>query len=74
MMAPILEELKTEYAGKANVLFVHVRQEQILAARFGIQSIPVQVFFDKGGQEVFRHTGFFPKEEILKQLRSIGVE
>lgn len=73
MMAPILEELKKEYAGRANILFVHVNQEQILAARFGIQSIPVQVFFDKNGQEVFRHTGFFPKEEILKQLRSMGL-
>ena len=29
--------------GKANVLFVHVREEQILASRYGIQSIPVQV-------------------------------
>lgn len=73
MMTPILEELKKEYAGKANILFVHVNQEQILAARFGIQSIPVQVFFDKNGQEVFRHIGFFPKEEILKQLQSMGL-
>jgi thiol-disulfide isomerase/thioredoxin len=74
MMASILEELKTEYAGKANVLFVHVRQEQILATRFGIQSIPVQVFFDATGKEVNRHVGFYPKDEILKQLRSLGVE
>jgi len=74
MMAPIIEELKTEYTGKVNILFVHVRKEQVLAARFGIQSIPVQVFFDKTGQEVFRHVGFFPKDEILKQLRVMGVE
>ncbi len=73
MMSPILEELVKEYAGKANILFVHVRQEQILAARFGIQSIPVQVFFDKNGQEVFRHTGFFPKEEIENQLKNLGL-
>jgi len=74
MMTPILEELKKEYAGKVNILFVHVNKEQVLAARFGVQSIPVQVFFDKTGQEVFRHVGFFPKDEILKQLRSMGVE
>jgi thiol-disulfide isomerase/thioredoxin len=73
MMTPILEELKKEYAGRANILFVHVRQEEILASRFGIQSIPVQVFFDKNGQEVFRHTGFFPKDEIVKQLKSMGL-
>ncbi|MDI6738931.1 MAG: thioredoxin family protein [Candidatus Edwardsbacteria bacterium] len=74
MMAPILEELKTEYAGKANILFVQVNLEQLLAARFGIQSIPVQVFFDRTGQEISRHVGFFPKDEILKQLRAMGVE
>lgn len=64
MMTPILAELEKQYAGKINVLFVPVREEQILGARFGIQSIPVQVFFDKAGNEVFRHTGFFSKADI----------
>ncbi len=74
MMAPILKDLEKKYAGKANVLFVQVRQEQILGARYGIRSIPVQVFFDKDGQEVFRHTGFYPQEEIEKRLTSLGVK
>jgi len=74
MMAPILETLKKKYEGKANVLFVHVRDEQVLAARYGIQSIPVQVFFDKDGKEVSRHVGFFPQDEIEKQLAEMGVK
>ncbi|MDD4559110.1 MAG: thioredoxin family protein [bacterium] len=74
MMTPILESVKTEYAGKLNVLFVHVRKEQILAARYGIESIPVQVFFDKDGKEIFRHTGFFPREQIVSKLAEIGVK
>jgi thioredoxin 1 len=74
MMAPILVTLSKKYEGKANVLFVHVRDEQILAARYGIQSIPVQVFFDKDGREVFRHVGFFPPEEIEKKLAEMGVK
>lgn len=74
MMTPILALLKEKYAGRLNVLFVHVREEQILAARYGVQSIPVQVFFDKDGKEVFRHTGFFPQDEIEKKLSEIGVE
>jgi len=68
MMTPVLESLTKEYEGKMNVLFVHVRKEQILAARYGVQSIPVQVFFDKDGKEVFRHVGFFPKEQIVSKL------
>jgi len=74
MMAPILEMLKKKHEGKANILFVHVREEQILAARHGIQSIPVQVFFDKDGKETFRHVGFFPQDEIEKKLAEMGVK
>lgn len=74
MMTPVLASLKAKYEGKVNVLFVHVRKEQILAARYGIESIPVQVFFDKDGKEVFRHTGFFPQDEIEKKLSSMGVQ
>lgn len=74
MMAPILETLKTKYAGKADILFVHVQQEQFLATRFGISSIPVQVFFDKAGKGTFRHTGFFSQEDIEKKLAELGAE
>ena len=74
MMAPILKDLEKKYAGKVNVLFVHVRQEQILAARYGIRSIPVQIFFDKDGKEVFRHAGFYPQGEIEKKLAGMGIQ
>jgi len=74
MMAPILETVRKKYEGRVNILFVHVNEEQILAARYGIRSIPVQVFFDKDGKEVFRHTGFLPQEEIEKKLAEMGVE
>jgi len=72
-----LYEMKAEAiqaAGHPNVLFVHVREEQVLAARYGVQSIPVQVFFDKDGREVFRHVGFFPQEELEKKLAEMGVK
>lgn len=73
-LAPILEAMKTKYEGKANVLFVSVREQQILASRYGIQSIPVQVFFDKDGNETFRHTGFWPQEELEKKLAELGAK
>jgi thiol-disulfide isomerase/thioredoxin len=73
MMTPILAGLKKKFSGKLNVLFVHVGQEQILGARFGIQVIPVQVFFNQNGLEVFRHTGFFPQAEVEKKLSQIGM-
>ncbi len=73
MLAPILDTLKEKYAGKLNVLFVHVGQEQILASRYGVQSIPTQFFYNKDGKEVFRHTGFWPQAEIEKKLAEMGV-
>jgi len=73
MMTPILAALKKKYAGRLNVVFVHVREEEILAARYGVRTIPVQVFFDRQGKEVFRHEGFFPQEEIERKLVEMGI-
>jgi thiol-disulfide isomerase/thioredoxin len=74
MMTPILQTLRRTYEGKLNVVFVHVREHPILASRYGIQSIPVQVFYDAQGREVFRHEGFFPQDEIEKKLKEMGVQ
>jgi thiol-disulfide isomerase/thioredoxin len=73
MMQPILDDLRKNYPDRLNVVFVHVGEEQILAARYGIRSIPVQVFFDARGKEVFRHVGFFAQNEVNKQLSQMGV-
>lgn len=74
MMQPILEKLKKKYPDTLNVIFVHVGENQLMGARFGIRSIPVQAFFDKDGQEVFRHTGFFAEKDVLEQLAKMGVK
>ena len=74
MMTPILKTLRKKLKGRANILFVHVGEEQILAARYGVRSIPVQVFFGKDGKEVARHTGFFPQDRIEKRLAQMGVK
>ena len=74
MMTPLLEELRLEYADRCNILFLPVGEQQILAARYNIQSIPVQVFFDKDGKEFFRHIGFFAKEQMVAKLTEMGVK
>jgi thiol-disulfide isomerase/thioredoxin len=74
MMQPILAKLKDKYANQLNVVFLHVGEEQILATRYGISAIPVQAFFDKNGVEVFRHVGFYPLDEVEKQLAPMGVK
>ena len=74
MMAPILQTLAETYAGRCNVLVVPVREKQVLGARYGVQSIPVQIFFDGAGQEVYRHVGFFAQEQLEAKLAEMGVQ
>jgi len=73
MMQPILDKLEKKFSDTLNIVFLHVRENQVLAGRYGIQSIPVQAFYDADGQEVFRHTGFYPEEEVMTQLKKMGV-
>lgn len=74
MMQPILEKIKKKFPERLNIVFAHVGENPMLGARFGIRVIPVQVFFDAKGKEVFRHQGFYPEAEILAQLKKMGVE
>jgi len=74
MMQPILDELRKEYPGKLQVDFVDVWKEPAASQQYGISAIPTQIIFDANGKEVFRHIGFFPKEEILAQLSQLGVQ
>jgi len=74
MMAPILEKLEKEYAGRAAVVFLDVWEDSKPAHRFSIRGIPTQIFFDKEGREVFRHLGFLSEEEIVRRLKDMGVK
>lgn len=74
MMAPILEELKLEYAGRAEVHFVDVRYDRPAIDRFAVRGIPTQIFFDAEGREVYRHLGFMDKEGLVQILARLGVK
>ncbi|WP_242346632.1 thioredoxin family protein [Anaeromyxobacter terrae] len=72
-MAPLLEELRAEYAGRLEVQFIDVWKDPDAAKPFGIDMIPTQIFFSADGRELARHVGFMSKEEILAQWRAAGV-
>lgn len=73
MMAPILEELEQEYAGKLEVEFIDVWKNSDASEPYGIETIPTQIFYAADGTELFRHTGFFGKEDILNKWKELGV-
>ncbi len=74
MMAPILDEMKETFAGELTVEFIDVRTDKAAAKQYGIQVIPTQIFFDASGNEVFRHQGFYSREDMLAKWKELGVE
>lgn len=72
MMKPILDELTVEYKGKLDVIFYDVWKNQSYAEKYNVEIIPTQIFFDADGKELFRHQGFFSKEEILAKWKELG--
>ena len=71
-MQPILEKLKAEYGGKVTVQVVDVYEHQDWAQKYRIYLIPTQIFLDPQGKELFRHEGFFSREEILGKFKEFG--
>lgn len=74
MMAPILEELAKEYKGKLKVEFIDVWENPGAGEKYGIRVIPTQIFFDRNGEEFFRHEGFYSKEDILRKFKDQGID
>ncbi len=73
-MAPILEELKVSLAGKIAVEFIDVWENEDAGKKYGIETIPTQIFYDAAGKELFRHVGFLSKEDVLAKWRELGVD
>jgi thioredoxin 1 len=73
-MKPILEDLAYIYENKLNVSIVSVDEYRDLTAYYKIMAIPTQIGFDSSGKEIFRHVGFWAKEEIIPKLAEMGIK
>ncbi len=67
MIAPIVEEFATEYAGRLKVVKVDVDNNGGIAHKYSIMSIPTLGVF-KGGELVERIVGYMPKQELKKRI------
>jgi len=72
-MVPILEGLKTEYAGRMEVQFIDVWKDPDAGKAYRISIIPTQIFYGPDGKELARHQGFMDKDAILAQWKALGV-
>ena len=67
MIAPILEEMVPEYAGKLKIAKVDVDSNPVIATKYGIRSIPTLLVF-KNGVVVDQNVGAMPKKIMKKKV------
>jgi thioredoxin 1 len=73
-MEPILDKLRSKYAGKFQVRSVDMRRDKTAGTKYGVRATPTQIFYDSKGREVYRHVGFCSKKDILATWKTLGVK
>jgi thioredoxin 1 len=74
MMAPGLEELKKEYAGRLEVEFLDTLRNPGAKGQYDAPFCATQIFIDASGKELFRHVGYYSKQDILAKWKELGVD
>lgn len=70
MIAPVIDDLAVDFEGKANICKVNTDEEQDLAVRFGVRSIPT-ILFMKDGEVVDQMIGADSKQAYADKLNSL---
>ena len=70
MIAPVIEELAADFEGKANICKVNIDEEQDLAVKYGIRSIPT-ILFMKNGEVVDQMVGASSKQAFTDKINSL---
>jgi len=74
LMAPSLEELKKEYAGRLQVEFIDTMWNPGAKTQYDAPFCATQIFIDASGKELFRHVGYYSKKDILAKWKELGVD
>jgi thioredoxin 1 len=73
MLEPVLKELRSSHVGRLQVDFIDVWEHEQVATDYGVEIIPVQIFFDAAGEELYRHQGFISVREVEAKFEELGV-
>jgi thioredoxin 1 len=67
MIAPILDQIADEYKGRLNIAKLDVEENQAIAMKYGVRSIPTLMLFKRGVVEA-QHVGMLSKEQLIRLL------
>ncbi|RLA75079.1 MAG: thioredoxin [Epsilonproteobacteria bacterium] len=70
MIAPVIDELASDFDGKANICKVNTDEQQDLAVKFGVRSIPTIIFM-KNGEKVDEQVGASSKEVLSEKINAL---
>ncbi len=75
-MQSVMKSIERKYGKEVKVVFYDVwtPEGKPFATKYGIESIPTQVFLDENGKEFSRHVGYFPEEELVEVLKTKGIK
>jgi len=74
MMTPVLDRLRTGYAGRLRVEYYDIRDDPNVITEYSVMIIPTQILYDASGKELFRNEGFLSEEDIVKKFEEFGLE
>jgi len=75
-MQPVMKAIEEKYGSQIKIIFYDVwkSEHKDKAKKYKIRLIPTQVFLNEKGEEIHRHEGFYPEEDIDKFLQSKGLK
>ncbi|MBE9467059.1 MAG: thioredoxin family protein [Bacteroidetes bacterium] len=75
-MQAVIKSIEQKYGKQVKTIFYDVwtPEGKLYGDKYGVKSIPTQVFLDENRKEFYRHVGYFPEEELIKVLKSKGVK
>lgn len=74
VMLGVMAELERNYPGAMTIEFVNVQEQPGAARRYGIETIPTQIFFAPDGRELYRHIGVFRSEAVIAKWAELGYQ
>lgn len=74
VMLGVMEVLEQQYPDSLQVEFVNVQLDESNLELYNVRAIPTQIFYSPEGQELFRHIGVMPADEVVAKWKALGYD